>query len=108
VLVGFGFALFSSPNMSAIMGAVDKKHYGIASGAVATMRLLGQMLSMATATVVLTIFIGNVPIQPSNYPEFLGSVKSAFVIFAVLCVTGVYFSFARGRMRGEAAKGVSP
>jgi len=105
VLVGFGFALFSSPNMSAIMGAVHKKYYGIASGAVATMRLLGQMFSMATATVVLTIFIGNEPIQPSNYPEFLGSVKSAFVIFAVLCVTGVYFSFARGQLRGEGTKG---
>ena len=38
--LGFGFALFSSPNMNAIMGAVEKKYYGIASGTVATMRLL--------------------------------------------------------------------
>jgi MFS family permease len=45
VLLGFGFALFSSPNMSAIMGAVEKKNYGIASGVVATMRLMGQMTS---------------------------------------------------------------
>lgn len=43
-LLGFGFAMFSSPNMSAIMGAVEKRHYGIASGAVATMRLIGQMM----------------------------------------------------------------
>jgi len=104
VLVGFGFALFSSPNMSAIMGAVDKKYYGIASGTVATMRLLGQMFSMAIATVVLTLFIGHEPIQPSNYPEFLRSIKNIFIIFALLCAAGVYFSFARGRMTGQRSK----
>ncbi|MDX9835919.1 MAG: MFS transporter, partial [Desulfobulbus sp.] len=43
VLLGFGFALFSSPNMSAIMGSVAKHQYGLASGTAATMRLLGQM-----------------------------------------------------------------
>jgi EmrB/QacA subfamily drug resistance transporter len=32
ILLGTGFALFSSPNMSAIMGAVEKRHYGQASG----------------------------------------------------------------------------
>jgi MFS family permease len=106
VLVGFGFALFSSPNMSAIMGAVDKKYYGIASGTVATMRLLGQMFSMAIATVVLTLFIGHEPIQPSNHPEFLLSIKNTFTIFAVLCAAGVYFSFARGRMTGQRPKTV--
>ncbi len=101
VLVGFGFALFSSPNMSAIMGAVEKKYYGIASGTVATMRLLGQMFSMAIATVVLTLFIGHEPIQPSNFPEFLRSIKNTFTIFALVCTAGVYFSFARGRMTGQ-------
>ncbi len=54
-MLGFGFALFSSPNMNAVMSSVEKRHYGIASGAVATMRLLGQMFSMATATVVFTL-----------------------------------------------------
>jgi len=106
VLVGFGFALFSSPNMSAIMGAVDKKYYGIASGTVATMRLLGQMFSMAIATVVLTLYIGHEPIQPSNHPEFLRSIKNTFTIFALLCAVGVYFSFARGRMTGQSSKTV--
>jgi len=106
VLVGFGFALFSSPNMSAIMGAVDKKYYGIASGTVATMRLLGQMFSMAIATVVLTLYIGHEPIQPSSHPEFLRSIKNTFTIFALLCAVGVYFSFARGRMTGQSSKTV--
>jgi EmrB/QacA subfamily drug resistance transporter len=41
LILGFGFALFSSPNMNAIMSSVDKRFYGIASASVGTMRLLG-------------------------------------------------------------------
>ena len=58
MVLGLGFALFSSPNMNAIMGAVDKKFFAIASGTVAAMRLLGQMTSMAIAMVVFAVFIG--------------------------------------------------
>jgi EmrB/QacA subfamily drug resistance transporter len=97
-LLGFGFALFSSPNMSAIMGSVENKQYGIASGAVATMRLLGQMTSMAVAAVVLSITIGHAPIGPDNYPLLLASLKTVFAIFTGLCVVGIYFSMARGRL----------
>ena len=68
MVLGFGFALFSSPNMNAIMGSVAKKYYGIASGSVGTMRLLGQMLSMGIATLVIALFIGRVPITPDLYP----------------------------------------
>lgn len=99
VLLGFGFGLFSSPNMSAIMGAVDKKDYGIASGTVATMRLLGQMTSMAIATVVLTLLVGNQVIEPDNYDRFLASVQMVFTVSAVLCAIGIYFSMFRGRLR---------
>jgi len=97
--LGFGFALFSSPNMNAIMSAVEKKHFGIASATVATMRLLGQMVSMAVAMVVFAIFIGREPISPSNYALFLASVRISFLIFAVLCAVGIVFSFARGALR---------
>ncbi|MDL2269564.1 MFS transporter, partial [Desulfosarcina sp. OttesenSCG-928-G17] len=58
VVLGFGFAFFSSPNTSAIMGAVEKKDYGIASSAVSIMRLMGQMTSMAIATLVLNLLVG--------------------------------------------------
>jgi len=99
ILMGFGFALFSSPNMSAIMGAVEKKHYGIAAGALATMRLLGQMMSMAIATVMISIYIGKTTINPDNFALFLKSMTTAFTIFTVLCIFGVYFSMFRGKYR---------
>jgi EmrB/QacA subfamily drug resistance transporter len=99
VWIGAGFALFSSPNMNAIMGSVEKKHYGIASGTVATMRLLGQLISMALATVVLSIFIGHRPIEPSVFPLFVRSVQTCFAVSALLCALGVYFSIFRGKLK---------
>lgn len=99
VMLGFGFALFSSPNMNAIMGSVDKRFFGVASGTVATMRLLGQMTSMAIAMVIFSVFIGREQITPSNYEQFLKSVKVSFVIFTFLCFIGIFFSFTRGELR---------
>jgi EmrB/QacA subfamily drug resistance transporter len=98
ILLGTGFALFSSPNMNAIMGAVEKRHYGLASGTVATMRLLGQMFSMAMATIVLTLIVGHQAIAPENYDLFLRSIHTVFILSALLCLSGVYFSWFRGTM----------
>lgn len=99
VLLGFGFALFSSPNMSAIMGSVAKEQYGIASGAVATMRLMGQMVSMAIATVVLALLVGHEAIGPDTFDRFLLSIRIVFTLSALLCAIGVSFSLFRGRLR---------
>jgi MFS family permease len=99
VAVGLGFALFSSPNTNAVMGAVGKKHYGVASATLATMRMLGQMLSMGIATLVFSLLIGKARITPASYPNFLRSVTVTFIVFSALCVGGVFFSLARGRVR---------
>ncbi|MBT8328284.1 MAG: MFS transporter [Desulfofustis sp.] len=94
--MGTGFALFSSPNMIAIMGTVQPRYYGLASGTVSTMRLLGQMASMAIATVVLALIVGREVITPDRYDLFLRSTRIVFTISAVLCSTGIYFSWFRG------------
>jgi len=99
VIVGFGFALFSSPNTNAIMCSVQKRFYGVASGTLGTMRLTGQMLSMGIAMVVFAMFIGRAQIVPDNYPLFLAGVRTSFVIFAVLCFVGIFASIARGKVR---------
>ena len=101
MVLGFGFALFSSPNMNAIMGSVSKKHYGIASGSVGTMRLLGQMLSMGIATLVIALYIGRVPITPDLYPLLISSVRITFIISAGLCAVGTFFSLYRGDLRSR-------
>jgi EmrB/QacA subfamily drug resistance transporter len=101
IIFGFGFALFSSPNMNAIMGSVDKRFYGIASASVGTMRLLGQMVSMGIVTLMFALFIGRVEITPQYYPMLIKSIQVVFVISCFLCICGVYFSLYRGRVRPD-------
>jgi MFS family permease len=98
MILGFGFALFSSPNMNAIMSSVEKRHYGVASGSVATMRLLGQMLSLGVVTLIFALLIGRVQITPERYPDFLMSVRYALFIFFGLCLGGIFFSLSRGQL----------
>lgn len=97
-ILGLGFALFSSPNSNSIMSSVERKHLGIASAAVGTMRLLGQMLSMGIAMMLFAYFIGQTKIDNHNLPQLLAALKMAFIVFAVLCFLGVFASMARGKM----------
>ena len=99
VLLGFGFALFSSPNTNAVMSSIDRRYYGVGSATLGTMRLTGQMLSMGIAMVIFTLHIGGARITPAYYPLFLTSVKTAFIIFAILCFGGIFASLARGKVR---------
>jgi MFS family permease len=101
VVLGIGFALFSSPNMNAIMSSVENEYHGIASGAVSTMRLIGQLLSMALATLVFHLLLGHAQITPANYGAFLRAVNTAFALFSALCLGGIYFSAARGTVRQQ-------
>ena len=98
-ILGFGFALFSSPNTNAIMSSVNKRYYGVASAILATMRQIGMTLSMGIAMLIFALFIGRVEITTEYYPSFLAGMKVAFVISAALCFGGIFASLARGRLR---------
>jgi MFS family permease len=99
LLLGLGFALFSSPNTNAVMSSVEKKDYGVASGTLGTMRLTGQMLSMAIAMVIFAVHLGPAKITPDLYPQFLVSVRTAFLIFTGLCFIGIFASLSRGPIK---------
>ncbi|MCJ7769834.1 MAG: MFS transporter, partial [Dehalococcoidales bacterium] len=99
VILGLGFALFSSPNTNAVMSSVGKRSFGIASATLATMRQIGMMLSMGTAMVLFAVFIGRVEITPVYYPAFIISLRVAFGIFSALCFGGIFASLARGDSR---------
>lgn len=96
-VLGVGFGLFSSPNTNAIMSAVEKRYYGVASGMNGTMRIVGQMLSMGIAMMLFALIIGRVEITPEYYPRFIESLRYAFVLFTVLCVFGIAASLMRGK-----------
>lgn len=97
-MLGFGFALFSSPNVNAIMSSVDKINYGIASSTLASMRMIGQMLSMGIVIIIFSLFIGGAKINPENQTAFLISAKYAFILFSAFSVVGIFASLSRGKI----------
>jgi len=99
ILLGFGFALFASPNTNAVMTSVDRSLYGVASGMLATMRTTGMMLSLAIVTVIFALLIGTTQICPEVQAPFMACLHVTFVIFTILCVFGIFASLARGRVR---------
>ncbi len=99
IILGFGFALFSSPNTNAVMSSVEKRFYGVASATLATMRQIGMMFSMGMVMLIFAIYLGRVQITPEYYTPFLSSLNTAFIIFTVLCFGGIFASLARGKVR---------
>jgi len=99
-LIGFGFALFSSPNTNAIMGSVHERFYGVAASMVSTMRMIGMAMSMSIVTLLISLFIGDVQLRQTDPVLFLTSFKIAFVLFGILCI-GIFASFARGNIRSS-------
>lgn len=98
IVLGFGFALFSSPNTNAIMSAVDRRMYGVASSVVSAMRQIGMMFSMGIVAMLLSVFIGSAQLSSENAPQFLQCARVAFAVFAALCCAGVFASLARGKV----------
>lgn len=99
ITLGLGYGLFSSPNTNAIMSSVDTRHLGIASGMVATMRAIGQMVSLAIVMLVFSSVIGTVQITPEVYPQLQESITIAFSVFVILGIFGILASYARGKVR---------
>ena len=97
VVLGVGFGLFSSPNSNAVMSSVEKKYLGIASGAVGTVRMVGQMMSMGIAMMLLSLYIGRESITPLTYPGLILAIRTGFFTFAILSALGIFASLARNK-----------
>ncbi len=97
LLLGVGFALFSSPNTKAIMNAVDRRVYGVASAVVGTMRQLGMTVSMGAVMVILAVGVGPTEIGAASADAFVASMRTMFTLSAAMCLLGIFASLARGR-----------
>ena len=93
ILYGIGFGLFSPPNTNVIMGSVPPKDTSVASAAVATMRTVGQAMSMGILTLVFAFVMGDVPIIQQYYPLLIQSCQITCIICVVLCIASVFASF---------------
>jgi len=95
LILGIGFGIFASPNTNVIMSSVEKKYYGQASATTGTVRLTGQSISMGIAAMAIALYVGNQPMEPSVYPNFLQSMRVTFIVFALLSIVGIYASWKR-------------
>lgn len=97
MMLGVGFGIFSSPNTNVIMGSVGHADYSAASATTGTVRLMGQAFSMGIASLAISLHIGSQQIVPEVYPQFMISMRTTFVVFAVLCGIGIYAASVRNR-----------
>lgn len=101
---GVGFALFSSPNTNAIMSSVERRFYGVASAIMATMRMIGQSLSLGISLLIFSIFLGTAKITSQNHPALIKSIGTGFVIFTIISFLGMFASLKRGNIHRKAQK----
>ena len=94
-ITGLGFALFSSPNTNAILSCVDKADYGVANSIIATMRTYRQSSGMAILSVITSLVLGTGTRESSSPADIISMMHTAFLVFAGLCVIGLFFSLAR-------------
>ena len=117
LLIGVGMGLFSSPNTSAVMGCVERKRLGVASGTLSTMRFVGQAVSLAImgaiiASVAGPDFIASLTIgtaDPAVTAEaFVKGMDLVLLVGAVLAAIGTVTSLARGKpdRRGNESENV--
>jgi EmrB/QacA subfamily drug resistance transporter len=97
-VLGLGYGFFSGPNQSSIMGSVERRHLGFASGSISTVRTIGIALSVAGATLAMAAIIGRQEITPADYPNLLTAIRTTFMIYTGFCALGTLVSLVRGKM----------
>lgn len=106
LLLGVGFAAFSSPNTKAVMGAVDRRMFGVASAVLGAMRQTGMTLSMGMVMMILSLYLGQADVASFNAASFVSGMKTAFALFALLSLIGAAASLARGGSKNPPQKTV--
>lgn len=99
--MGIGFGLFSSPNTNVVMSCVPKSLYGTASSTISVMRVIGQAFSMAIVSFVSIMFLKGVKLSHENSILILKSMKTSFLVFAILSILGIVASYKRGNIYSE-------
>jgi EmrB/QacA subfamily drug resistance transporter len=106
---GAGMGLFTSPNMSSVMGSVPSHRRGVASGLRATFFNIGFVLSFNIVILVLTFYLpyglitqiiasqGTTTAIVTNASKFSGALGNVFVVLAGINTLAIVPSLLRGR-----------
>ena len=92
ILQGFGMGLFSSPNMNAIMSSVPPKEAPTASASQATMRTIGQTMSLGLLTLVFAWVMGSLELAPQYASMIVQASQTICLICTIACVLAVFAS----------------
>ncbi len=92
ILQGIGMGLFSSPNMNAIMSSVPPKDAPTASASQATMRTIGQTMSLGLLTLVFAWVMGNLELAPQYATMIVQASQTICLICTIACVLAVFAS----------------
>ena len=77
------------------MSCVDKEDYGVASSILATMRSIGHTLSMVIVTIIVSRYMGDMPLTGADPQTLVSVINTSFIIFTVICGAGVFISLKR-------------
>ena len=92
VVTGLGIGLFTSPNNSAVMGAVPQRRRGVASGVLSTARTLGNLLGIGLVGAVFTTALA----ATDGGPEaIVGAASLGLLVASVIALIGAITSVTR-------------
>ena len=101
-LAGLGIGLFTSPNNSAIMGALPQTHQGLGSGVVATARTMGNVLGVAVSGSVFGMEAQRLGAMLGQEGlAVAGAYRHALTIGAGIALAGALTSLIRGQPTGS-------
>jgi EmrB/QacA subfamily drug resistance transporter len=83
-LLGSGYAFVAPSNATMIMGAVDRRGYGVASTTFSAMRLVGQSLGMALIMGILAVTLGGPSPDSMAGEGFVRGARWAFTLSVLL------------------------
>ena len=101
ILQGIGMGLFSSPNMNAIMSSVPPKDAPTASASQATMRTIGQTMSLGLLTLVFAWIMGNLELSPQYSEMIIQSSQIICGICTVACTLAIFASLVGIKSKDE-------
>lgn len=106
-LSGFGWAIFNSPNQSAIFGSVPREKVGVASGMNTTTARTGGAMGVALSATLFTYGLAAAGLTPAQIesPQSWGTTPHIFIrsfnhtvhIVNFFTLLSVFFSAVRGR-----------
>ncbi|WP_296797787.1 MFS transporter [uncultured Methanobrevibacter sp.] len=101
ILQGIGMGLFSSPNMNAIMSSVPPKDAPTASASQATMRTIGQTMSLGLLTLVFALVMGNLPLSTQYADLIVRSSQMICIISMCACILSIFASLIGIKSKDE-------